>query len=250
MKLSNKRKHYLADIYNYIITIIEKHGVKILYIVISILVIILITYSIHWISVYNRVAENNNQTWINFIASYWGGIIGGLISGMLSIIGTWLIIRYTVKMDYHRQRIEYLPMISLQSAVKTDGILFFVENAYKSLSNIIKPIDLIVNNIGKGVATNVRIANIEEWNEESIKTILEPHIPINIRIAWSDDCAHAINDNKLHLKFLFGDLFGNEYEQEYDIKRVTDIHTEKTELRIESNIPVLIKKTNRIQYTQ
>ena len=55
----------------------------------------LIRLSVVQLSVDNEM----NATWIGSVASYWGGIIGGMISGILAVIGVFYTILYYKEAD-------------------------------------------------------------------------------------------------------------------------------------------------------
>jgi len=66
------------------------------------------------------VTDDLNATWISSIASYWGGIIGGILSGTLTVIGVIVTIRYYRDSDAKKRRIEYMPF--LVAEVKTKSV--------------------------------------------------------------------------------------------------------------------------------
>lgn len=49
------------------------------------------------------VPEGQEATWTSSPASYWGGIIGGVISGALGFLGVFFTIRYYKESDYEKE---------------------------------------------------------------------------------------------------------------------------------------------------
>lgn len=56
-----------------------------------------------------QVVVGFEETWVASVASYWGGIIGGLISGLLACIGVVATIRYYKESDAKKERAEIMP---------------------------------------------------------------------------------------------------------------------------------------------
>lgn len=61
------------------------------------------------------VTDDLNATWIGSLASYWGGILGGIISGTLTIIGVAWTIKYYRDSDAVKSRLEYMPFLMLET---------------------------------------------------------------------------------------------------------------------------------------
>ena len=55
--------------------------------------------------------QGQEQTWAASVASYWGGIIGGAISGILSFLGVFYTIRYYKESDAQKERASIQPFL-------------------------------------------------------------------------------------------------------------------------------------------
>jgi ABC-type Fe3+ transport system permease subunit len=51
--------------------------------------------------------------------SFWGSIIGAMIAGLVTICTTYLIIRRSYKIDYHRERMDVLPFFEIKMIKKS-----------------------------------------------------------------------------------------------------------------------------------
>lgn len=60
------------------------------------------------------VVDDLNATWISALASYWGGILGGIISGFLAVVGVAWTIGYYKKSDATKSRAEHMPFLKVQ----------------------------------------------------------------------------------------------------------------------------------------
>ena len=60
------------------------------------------------------VTNDLNSTWISSVASYWGGVIGGCISGTLTIVGVVWTIKYYKDSDSSKTRIEHMPFLMFE----------------------------------------------------------------------------------------------------------------------------------------
>ena len=52
------------------------------------------------------INDTIDSTWIGSLASYWGGIIGGMISGTLAFIGVFYTIRYYKESDEQKEKVR------------------------------------------------------------------------------------------------------------------------------------------------
>ena len=59
------------------------------------------------------VNDTIDSAWIGSLASYWGGIIGGMISGMLAFIGVFYTIRYYKESDEQKEKAAIQPFLNV-----------------------------------------------------------------------------------------------------------------------------------------
>lgn len=103
-------------------------------------------------------------TWTSSLPSYWGGIVGGAISGTISIVGVYLTIKYYRDSDASKSRIEHMPFIYIKliDAHKVEAVdlskakVIEVPNRKYEIDKGNKMlIDLELENIGNGFANTL-----------------------------------------------------------------------------------------------
>ena len=57
------------------------------------------------------VVSGQEETWAASVASYWGGIIGGVVSGVLAFLGVFYTIRYYKDSDAQKERAAVQPFL-------------------------------------------------------------------------------------------------------------------------------------------
>ena len=62
------------------------------------------------------INDTIDSTWIGSLASYWGGIIGGMISGTLAFIGVFYTIRYYKESDEQKEKAAIQPFLNVTMA--------------------------------------------------------------------------------------------------------------------------------------
>lgn len=156
------------------------------------------------------VTDALNSTWIGSLASYWGGIIGGIFSGAFAFLGVFYTIKYYKETDEQKERIAIQPFLLI-----TTGATKRVEKGYEigSKSDSKKQYNITIKNIGNGFAntlvfhTGFNIGGIA-YN----KVIL---------VGESEFLFFMIEPNNLKRGINFGiqyiDAMRNEYIQEYTI---------------------------------
>jgi heme/copper-type cytochrome/quinol oxidase subunit 4 len=93
-----------------------------------VLLSILLIIGIPWIKYYNTIIKQqiSNTDALQFISTFWGAIIGALLAASLTIISTWMIINRSYRVDFHRDRIDHLPVLCLHeirgAVLDEDGI--------------------------------------------------------------------------------------------------------------------------------
>ncbi|WP_312942857.1 hypothetical protein [Oscillibacter sp.] len=96
--------------------------------------------------------DTNVVTWSASLASYWGAVLGGIVSGLMALGGTFIMINYYRQSDIQNKMNENRPFIniSVQSWCTTNErntILFKLGEGEHSTF-----IELAFKNIGKGFA--------------------------------------------------------------------------------------------------
>lgn len=82
----------------------------VLFLICAVVVIAIATIIIeHLIS--SWVVPGQEETWAASVASYWGGITGGVISGILAFLGVFCTIRYYKDSDAQKERAAVQPFL-------------------------------------------------------------------------------------------------------------------------------------------
>ncbi len=170
-----------------------------------------------------------------------------IITGIVTIATTYFIVHQSKKVDYHRERLENLPIIDLviYKSSNNDEIDDYMDcleegNEHHSI--------LEITNIGKGIAFNVEAYGLDNEFEvlgyEPEKARLET-IKVNGNKLIELNC-NCDDSSSFILRLNYNDLFENQYNQDFIIKyRDKDLIQ-----RIESNAPILVRRTRRFRYIQ
>ncbi len=168
------------------------------------------------------VTNDLNAAWISSMASYWGGIIGGIISGMLAVIGVAWTIRYYRNSDARKSCAEHMPFLKAEvdekftQTSKMDNSLK-IYNIYHSPKENNKPkgntvlLNVNLENIGRGFANTLVVRT-----EENVGGIAFNEV---IKINESKRICLEVHEDEEYIKFaiMYIDCMTNEYEQVYTI---------------------------------
>lgn len=139
---------------------------SVLFIIIAIVIIVIV--AVPWIRYYNRILASNiaDDSWLGFIGSFWGAVIGAGIASLGTIVTTWMVIRRSYRIDFHRERMEHLPVLEiverkdimseLQSS--PEKTLFLISKAiwYNQWDDTLKNKTIFeISNVGAGMAVHV-----------------------------------------------------------------------------------------------
>lgn len=189
--------------------------------------------------------------WNSSSGSFWGAVLGALIAGIATVCTTILVIQRSYKIDYHRERLEVLPVINMQILCEFSG-LDPLETEQKLNSDypgttIIIPPGVVgccedvrlysLKNVGRGIAYNIKSSGFfcSDWEEMSSFGILPPNEKLIL-----------ITDLNYHEEIFlsFFDLYENKYQQKFKI------NVSNNQTVVTAYPPELVKKTERIRYTQ
>jgi len=227
----------------------------IIFLIVILLMALLVIISIPWIRYYNLLIQSEIalSDGFLFIASFWGAILGAIVTGFATVITTWLIINRSNRLDYHRERIEHLPVLSIReirgvsfvedSILLPNGITLSQSQSYQEV-NVYCDNDLNkffeLSNIGSGMAIAIETRDLtDEHNEAYFPGIT------------TKDIVYLVYGVPLEAKngkitFAFKDIFDNQYQQNfhYEINANRDIRFSG------GSVPELIKPTMRFRYVQ
>lgn len=105
------------------------------------------------------VVSGQEETWSASVASYWGGIIGGVVSGVLAFLGVFYTIRYYKDSDAQKERAAVQPFLFVKIGQDNRYELskgFGLGDVPKKKEKQ-KEIRVSIQNIGNGFATTLVI---------------------------------------------------------------------------------------------
>lgn len=180
----------------------------------------LIQSSVVKLSVDNDV----NATWIGSLASYWGGILGGIFSGIIAVFGVFYTIQFTREADRNKLRQSIQPFLNVNKVTSqynynNSDIKQFQISGVNRQDNKLKPqslesIYLGITNIGNGFANTITFGTGENYLGIAYKDVFTINETKIVRL--------NVPKQKLNEDFIFNILFldsmANEYVQEYEIR--------------------------------
>ena len=169
-------------------------------------------------------------TWTSSLASYWGGILGGAVSGLIALGGTFIIINYYRKSDLSNRRIENQPFLNIyvkskSTQLSNEEVLFELGEGEKCIY-----IKVSIKNIGKGFAQTLVYYDGGNFGGNAFRNTIESGAILEkeyvIKVKYRD------NSVEESFAIIFMDCFLNEYIQSFEITVAYDskIVVESTKL--------------------
>ena len=183
--------------------------------------------------------KENEATWVSSLSSYWGGVIGGIISGFLSLIGIIITINYYRKSDIDRKISERLPYFRLNMKCESNSgeDALFCLNRDKKLSAFV---ECEMKNIGKGFAQILTYNTGSTIGGNGFNKLVEAgEVVKKFNFSISNENA------KYRIAVNFFDEFRNEYIQEFEISSCESTNTPIPNIEIQSYYPEIIQKEIR-----
>ncbi len=191
---------------------------------------------------------------LSFLGSFWGALLASIITLVGSIFTTWLIIQRSYKVDYHRERLENMPVLQMTLNIASTRIINEAKNEdemdeiadqypyrdtykYDPLNFTILIVE--IENIGKGIAFKASTPNSCEVYDDITFPAICPNQKVELLISVGDVAEETF-------VFHFFDMFENYYEQHIGLVFADD------ELKTYPvvNPPRLVTKTKKIRYVQ
>ena len=185
------------------------------FLIIAVVIVALASIEVE-IIIRRYIILGQEETWTASVASYWGGIIGGVVSGILAFLGVFYTIRYYKESDAQKERAAVQPflMVELGQDPKRELRTGYSLGASTDDKEKQKTIHVAIKNIGHGFAK-----------------ILVIHTGYNTggmafnKVITVGDCAYTffvLNKDNLKEDMSFAlqyiDSMTNEYIQEYTVK--------------------------------
>ena len=98
------------------------------------------------------INDTIDSTWIASLASYWGGIIGGAISGVFAFWGVFFTIRYYKESDNQKEKAAIQPFLLVTVGANKDVASGFELGPKTDEKKTTKEIRVTIKNIGNGFA--------------------------------------------------------------------------------------------------
>lgn len=205
----------------------------IVFLLIAIAVVAIVSIGIE-AAIRDDVVLGQEETWVASVASYWGGIIGGAVSGILAFLGVFYTIRYYKESDAQKERAAVQPFLLVklwQNPKLEPSSGFSLGDRYDDKEKQ-KKIYVAIMNIGHGFAKTLVIHT--GFNIGGVvfnKVINVGENAYTFFVLNKDNLQDGIS---FSLQYI--DSMTNEYIQEYTIK------TEHNIIEIECGYPQLLKQ--------
>lgn len=180
------------------------------------------------------VVSGQEETWAASVASYWGGIIGGVVSGVLAFLGVFYTIRYYKDSDAQKERAAVQPflLVKLGQDNRSDLSKGFSLGKVPEDDKKRKEVRVSIQNIGNGFATTLVIHTGFNIGGLAFNKV----IPVG-------ECAYTFFmvdpenlKEGLHFGIQYIDSMTNEYIQEYTME------SDGSLIKIECGYPQLLKQ--------
>ncbi|HBG5343100.1 TPA: hypothetical protein KQG29_000432 [Clostridioides difficile] len=195
-------------------------------------------------------SNNLNATWIGSLASYWGGILGGIISGLLTFIGVAWTIKYYRNSDLIKSRLEHMPFLKIElkeyTRKKIDGIeLYEIGIEKKERSNIFEVENFYyrmrVKNIGQGFANTLVIYTGDNAGGIAYKKLIQ--VDDSSEFCFKVNMIKDVPKYELNFAVSYIDCMTNEYVQRYRIECEGKNHND---IKIDTGYPMFVGQTHAI----
>lgn len=162
------------------------------------------------------VDNDANATWIGSLASYWGGILGGIFSGTIAIFGVFYTIQFTREADRNKERQSIQPFLNVKIVASPSGETVKQFNIVDGKAEqSFYPIYLSITNIGNGFANTMTFGIGENLTGLSYKEVFT----INETKVVKLDVQKYKMSKGVRFFICFADSMTNEYIQYYELKR-------------------------------
>lgn len=195
------------------------------------------------------ITNDMNATWIASLASYWGCIIGGLISGALTLAGVIWTVKYYRDSDSIKSRIEHLPFLKAEvkwySYAKPDRkekVYRINSKASRDLSSTKIAYCLMgLQNIGQGFASTLVIYTGQNFGGIAYNELIQ--VKDSSEFLFEIHLGDNISDDEISFGIRYIDCMTNEYIQGFELKWESD---DLSDGKIENGYPKFICQTHAI----
>ena len=179
------------------------------------------------------IETTQKEVWDASIPSYWGGIIGGVISGTLAFLGVFYTIRYYKESDAKKERASVQPflMVDICSDERNEAYFGFTVGEVSCDTRKTKTFCAEIKNVGNGFAKTIVIYTGACLGGAAFSRVINAGDSVYLNFCIDSDS--VFDGQQFSIRYV--DSMANEYLQKYVIKReyVTDT--------IECGYPQLMK---------
>ena len=167
------------------------------------------------------VDNDANATWIGSLASYWGGIIGGVFSGTIAIFGVFYTIQFTREADRKKERQSIQPFLNIEIVGKPSKTVKEIQIADEpqyvdgETTREFYPIYLSITNIGNGFANTLTFGTGENLTGVSFNEVFTVNQKKEVLLKVQ---TYKMGQG-VEFFIWFADSMTNEYIQYYELKR-------------------------------
>ena len=161
----------------------------------------------------DTIIPGQEETWAASVASYWGGIIGGILSGALAFIGVFWTIRYYKESDVKRERASIQPFlrVDIDTNVHMERFIGFALGEQPEDKNKQHKINLCIRNIGNGFANILVIKTGFNQGGFEFNRVLSVTESVQLALFYNVDRI----EEGLPFEIQYIDSMTNEYLQRY-----------------------------------
>lgn len=173
------------------------------------------------------VDNDANAAWVGSLASYWGGILGGIISGTLAMIGVFFTIRYYKESDRKKERAAVQPFLNTEIIPAADSpdikefeIVGRNKSSTKQNQREFREMWVRITNIGVGFADTLTIGTGKNLMGEAYTEVIT--VGDSRIIKLKVDANLFSEGHSAEFFFVYIDAMTNEYYQSYSIEMSED----------------------------
>ncbi len=178
------------------------------------------------------INDTIDSTWVGSLASYLGGIIGGMISEILAFLGVFFTIRYYKESDEEKERLAIQPFLIVTVGSDKDAKNGFALGSNGDTKEKTQEIKVTIKNIGNGFAKTLVIHTGFNFGGMAYNKV--------ISVGETESLFFKVKPDDLTNGISYGiqyiDAMRNEYMQEYEM---IESHGH---IEIESGYPEFLKQ--------
>lgn len=189
-------------------------------ITVGIIISLVLQFILKMLAMTSYMNGDVDSTWLSALPSYWGGIIGGIISGSLACLGVIFTIRYYKESDIKKERDAVRPFLRAGNMIVSGSgkaVVGAINLGPGKAQDRTKEVKLTISNIGNGFAYTLRLYNDFDEEGMAFKRIYTVGGSDQVRFAF--DIKQFDVGVKIPISIKYLDSKGNEYMQTFEFYR-------------------------------